>query len=87
MEAVLYVMADKFLDSIDMDELVEGISMTKLGQKLVDKGRTEGISEGKTEKAIESAKNLIGLLDEHIIAERIGLPLETVLKLKAEIQS
>lgn len=38
--------------------------------------------EGQKELRLEAAKNLIGLLDEKIIAERIGLPLEIVKKLK-----
>ena len=46
-EAVLYVMADKFLDSVEMDELMEVFGMTRLGQKLVDKG----VEEGKVEVA------------------------------------
>lgn len=72
-------MADKFLDAMDMDEIVEEISMTRLGEKLVDKGRSE-------EKE-EIAKNLLGILDEHIIAERTGLPLERVRELKKEVDS
>lgn len=75
-QAVLYVMADKFLESMDMDEIMEGLKMTRLGQKLVN--------EGETKAKLEDAKNLIDLLDENLIAERIGLPLETVQKLKAE---
>ena len=44
-EAVVYVMADKFLDLVDMDEIKEGISMTRLGQMLVEMGRSEGRDE------------------------------------------
>lgn len=73
-ETVLYVMADKFLESAEMDELMEVIRMTRLGQKLVNKG--------KEEEKLEIAQNLIGLLDEKVIAQRTGLSLETVLKLK-----
>ena len=87
-EAVIYAMADKFLDSVSKEEILEAISMTELGQKLMDKGRSEGRNEGKIEGINETklinAKSLIGLLDEQIIAERIGLPLETVKKIKEE---
>lgn len=83
-EAVLYVMADKFLDAADMEEVLEGIRMTKLGQMLVNMGKEEGKEEGIAEEKLINAKSLIGLLDEHVIAERIGLPLETVQKLKEE---
>ena len=48
-EAVVYVMADKFLDQVDMEEIKEGISMTRLGQMLVEMGRTEGLKEGRDE--------------------------------------
>ncbi|XCP86856.1 hypothetical protein ABXS75_08710 [Roseburia hominis] len=75
-EAVLYIMADKFLDAMDMEEIVEEISMTRLGQKLVDRGREE--------EKIEIAKNLLGILDEYTIAERTGLSLERVRELKKE---
>lgn len=75
-EAVVYTMADKFLDSMSMEEILEDISMTRLGQMLMDKGTQE--------TKINNARNLIDLLEEHVIAERIGLPLEIVQKLKAE---
>ena len=78
-EAVIYAMADKFLESMDLEEIMEEMSMTRMGQKLV--------KEGSNRAKLEAAKNLVDLLDEHIIAERIGLPLETVHKLKEEYQS
>ena len=78
-ETILYVMADKFLDTLEMEELMEVIGMTRLGQKLVDKG--------KEEERLELAEGLIGLLDVEVIAERTKLPLETVLKLKESKQS
>lgn len=73
-ESVLYVMADKFLEPAEMDELMEVIRMTRLGQKLVNKGREE--------EKLEIANNLIGTLDEQTIAEKTKLPLKTVLELK-----
>lgn len=48
--------------------------MTRLGQKLI----TEGINTGREETKFENAKNLINLLSEEVIAERIDLPLEPV---------
>lgn len=77
-EAVLYLMADKFLDSAEMDELMEVVGVTRLGQKLVNKGKEEGREEEKW----EIAENLIGLLDEEVIAQSTGLSLEAVQKLK-----
>ena len=72
-------MADKFLESAEMDELREVIGMTRLGQMLVNKG----IEQGK----LEIAQNLIGLLDDQTIAEKTELPLKTVLELKEKKES
>lgn len=73
------VMADKFLESAEMDELREVIGMTRLGQMLVNKG----IEQGK----LEIAQKLIGLLDDQTIAEKTELPLKTVLELKEKKES
>ena len=35
---------------------------------------------------LESAKNLLGILNDELIAEKIGIPLEDVLKLKEEMK-
>lgn len=78
-EAVIYAMADKYLDSDDLEQIMEDISMTRLGQMLFAKGAEQN--------KLENAKNLIGLLDEQVIAERIGLPIETVRQLKQEKQN
>ena len=86
-ETVLYVMADKFLESAEMDELMEVIGMTRLGQKLVDKGIQKGKALGKEEEKMDIAKRLIGLLDDQTIAERTELPLKTVLELKKKKKS
>ena len=51
-EAVIYAMADKFLESMDLKEIAEDISMTRLGQMLVDKGIHTGIEQG-IEKGIK----------------------------------
>lgn len=48
-EAVIYAMADKFLEPAEMEEIKEAVRMTRLGQMLVDTGRTEGKAEGKAE--------------------------------------
>ncbi len=60
-EAVVYVMADKFLDKTDMEEIKEGIRMTRLGQMLVDMGIDEGISKG-IDKGIDKANRLSHIL-------------------------
>lgn len=45
-EAVLYIMADKFLDSIEMEQLKKEIKMTRLGQMLYNDGLEDGIAQG-----------------------------------------
>lgn len=81
-EAMMYAMADKFLNSVELHELKEVIRMTRLGQMLID----DGILEGTEKTKLASARNLIDLLDAETIAERIGLPLEKVLEIKKEFE-
>lgn len=87
-EAVIYAMADKFLDYLDIEEVMEEMSMTRVGRMLVKEGIKEGIKEGfatGTEQTkMADARNLIDVLDVTVIAERIGLPIETVQKIKEE---
>lgn len=77
-------MADKFLDFADMEDVKEAVRMTRLGQLLLEEGIEKGIRTGEQETKLNNARNLLDILDEKIIAERIGLPLETVRKLKKE---
>ncbi len=67
---MLYAFADKFLDGKDLEKVKEEISMTKLGEMLVE----DGIKKGEEKKAIETAKIAIrkGLSDE-LISELTGL--------------
>ena len=44
--AMLYTLADKFLDSKDLDEIKEVIYMTRLGQMLLDEGMEKGMKKG-----------------------------------------
>ena len=87
-EAVIYTMADKFLDSMSMEEVEAAIKMTRLGQMLYkdgfDDGFDDGFMKGADETKLENAINLLNALDVQTIAECIGLPLETVQKLKDE---
>jgi len=69
-ESMLYAFADKFLEGKDLEKVKEEISMTKLGEMLVE----DGIKKGEEKKAIETAKIAIkkGLSDE-LISELTGL--------------
>lgn len=84
MEAVIYAMAEKFLESVDLEKMKEEISMTRLGQMLMEEGFSRGMSQGIENEKITAARSILDLLSPEIIAERIGLPLEKVLELKAE---
>ena len=56
LEAVLYVMADKFLKQEEMEKIKEEIGMMKLSQVLFDMGKEEGKSEGRSEGRSEGIK-------------------------------
>lgn len=49
-----------------------------------DEGHEAGLTEGQEQKAIEVARNLTGVLEPDIIAEKTGLPLEKILELENE---
>ena len=67
--AVLYTLADKFLDGIELDEIKEAMVMTRLGQMILDdgirigelRGREAGINEGseETQKRMDSLINIL----------------------------
>lgn len=85
-EAVIYIMADKFLSTSEMEEIKEVLSMTKLGQMLVNDGIRQGIQKGirkgSEDARLDIARNLLDVLDEQSIAEHTGLSLKTVQQLK-----
>ena len=71
--AVLYLMADKFLEPAELNKLKEEMHMTQLGQMLVDWGIEQGLEQGlekgieqKTQEFIINALKL-GLSDEDIL--------------------
>ena len=88
-EAVIYAMAEKFLEKMDLEEVMEEISMTRLGEMLVNKGKgydighSRGVEEGK----LDAARNLLGQVSPDILAKTLELPLDTILKLKEEQES
>lgn len=47
-EAVIYIMADKFLDSAEMEQLKEELKMTRLGKMLYDDGEMMGKMRGQS---------------------------------------
>ena len=77
---MIYTMADKFLDPFSMEDLKAVVKMTRLGQMLVN----DGIQQGAEKNKLENARRLLNHLDVKTISECVGLPLETVQKLKDE---
>ena len=55
--AMLYTLADKFLDKAELDEIKEVMRMTRLGQMLMDEGMEKGIEKG-IEQGIEKGIEL-----------------------------
>lgn len=94
-EAVIYAMAEKFLEKMDLEEVMEEISMTRLGEMLVNKGYDSGYgtgydtghSKGVEEGKLTAARNLLGSVSPDVLAKALDLPLETILKLKEEKDS
>lgn len=70
-EAMLYAMADKFLDAIDLEKLKEEISMTRLGQMIWEDSREATL--------LELFKD--GLLTVQDVAIRLNITEEEVAKL------
>lgn len=66
-------------DTYLLDNLVEE---EKFMYRLSEEERQEGMKE----KQIEVAKNLLDILNDKIIAEKTGLPLDEVIKLR-EVQN
>lgn len=68
MQAVLYTLANKFLSDTDLKQVKELISMTRLGQMLVEDGIAEGIAKGIA-KGI--AAMITENLEENVAEDRI----------------
>ena len=74
-EAVIYIMADKFLDAKEMKQLKEELKMTKLGKMLYEDGRSEGRREHlimQVKKKLAKGKVL------EVIAEELEADIEMV---------
>lgn len=74
----------------DMDIEVQREEAFDAGKELGKiQGKAEGKAEGKIEginqNKLDNARNLLDILEPEVIAERLGISLETVLKLKREI--
>lgn len=71
-------MADKFLDTVDLEKLKEEISMTRLGQMIWEDGIAEGEVRGKTEGRISAYLEMLrdGFITEAEVAHRLNMTQE-----------
>lgn len=54
-EAVVYAMAEKFMDSVTIEQLKEAVGMTRLGQMMYNDGKTEAMKENARNLFINGA--------------------------------
>lgn len=59
--------------------------MCKAIRDLMDDSREKGREEGREGALIETAKNLLDVLSDEVIAEKTGLPLEKIQELRTEL--
>ncbi|MBQ7841224.1 MAG: hypothetical protein IJ390_12195 [Lachnospiraceae bacterium] len=59
MQAVLYVLASKFLTKQEMKEVKEEFSMNPLGQMIFDDGKAAGLAEGRATGLAEGILNVL----------------------------
>ena len=95
-EAVIYTMADKFLDSVTLEEVEAAVKMTRLGQMLVNdgfhdgfnngfnNGFNDGFSKGENKTKLDIARKLLNIMGVQEVAENTGLSIEAVQKIKDE---
>lgn len=91
-EAVIYTMADKFLDSVTLEEVEVAVKMTRLGQMLVNdgfhdgfnNGFNDGFSKGENKTKLDIARKLLNIMGVQEVAENTGLSIEAVQKIKDE---
>lgn len=81
--AMLYALADKFLSKTELDEIREVMSMTRLGQMLMDEGMEKGIELTQTESIKKLMKNMGWTIDQAM--EALEIPKEKREKYRQEI--
>ena len=57
-EAVIYAMASKFLNSTELNQIKEELKMTELGLLLYNDGKADGIKQGIQQASLDAAQNL-----------------------------
>ena len=77
-EAMLYAMADKFPDILDLKKLKEELSMTKLGQMIWENGIAEGETRRETKGRLSAYLEMIrdGFITKEEAAIRLEISLD-----------
>lgn len=91
MQAVLYALADKFLQEQELNRVKEMIAMTKLGEMLLKDGMERGLADGKAEGKAEGESKIVAIirkkrqknLNVQMIAENLELDASYVEKVVA----
>lgn len=78
-ESMLYAMADKFLEAVELEKLKWEIAMTRLGQMIWQDGVTEGEARGKADAYVEMIRD--GYITEKEAARRLNISEEEMEKL------
>ena len=81
-EAVMYAMAEKFLDEMDLEEIKEDLKMWKIGKILLDEGRSEGAIEA-TQKIIRNMKDKFSVEQIAEVTDMSIKEIEDILQSKA----
>ena len=71
LESMLYAMADKFLNTADLEKLKEEMTMTRLGQMIWEDGIAEGIEKGRLSAFLELIQD--GVLTTKEVALRLNI--------------
>jgi len=78
-ETVIYAMADKFLENVELEDVWEMMKMTTLGEILLREGRQEGRQEGENQKLAEQiTKKLAKGKSVAVIADELEETEETI---------
>lgn len=83
-QSILFAFASKFLTSSDLERIKEGIRMTQLGDMIYEDGMAIGIEQGLTKGKIEMVIALLDVLPDEVLAQRSGLTLAHVVRLRAQ---
>ena len=68
--AMLYTLADKFLNGVELGEIKEAMTMTRLGQMIYNDGEVRGREVGRMEGIAENQKKMDSLINMLLTANR-----------------